>query len=340
MKIKNMISLLMALVLTLALGCAAAEELPGNLPSRGLSVPMTQADVDMGIEFTAYSDYLNEEGTRTIFAAVLSYPSPLYTQAINELAEMYENGDFSRYEEVVMQAFNHYYNFARFYLAANEEEIAMLKVVAPEAEVLCENDGYTYLTAIYDVEPAEGDDKALLDAVAARIRELAQQVTFQPVELTELDLVGTPETAVPNAFPTFTAELLTCGTVDNSVFADKDLTVINIWGTTCYPCIGEMPELAAWSEELPENVQLVGLVCDVAAGNEDDIETALMICEATGVNYPNWLCSEDFSEMLSGMPFTPTTIFVDRSGAIVGEPICGAFVDQYKAFVSEYLGAM
>ena len=341
MKIKNMISLLMALLLVLALGCAAAEELPGSMPSRGISVPMTQADVDMGIQFSAYSDIPNDEGKYCIFAAVLSYVSPLYMETMDELGAMYETGDFDRYEELMMQLFSHYYNNARFYLSSNEEEIALVKAYDPEVEVLCENDGYTYLLAIYDnMEIEENEDKALFEAADARIRELVQQISFQPVVLSEEDLAEEPETEVPNAFPMFTTELLDGGTVDSSVFAGKDLTIVNIWGTTCYPCISEMPELEAWSQELPDNVQLVGLVCDVAAGNEDDIETAQMICEATGVTYPNWLYCEDFKEMLADMPFTPTTIFVDRSGAIVGEPICGAYVDRYKAFVSEYLGAM
>ena len=70
------------------------------------------------------------------------------------------------------------------------------------------------------------------------------------------------------------------------------------------------------------------------------METAQFICEATGVDYPNWLCSEDLQEFLTGIVFTPTTMFVNRSGAIVGETICGAYVDQYKAFVSDYLSAM
>ena len=340
MKIKNMISLLMALLLTLALGCAAAEELPGNLPSRGLSLPMTQADADMGIAITAYSDMPDDKGNGSIFAAVLSYASPIYTQTMNELIEMYETGDFSRYEELMYKAFDHYYNIVRFYLASNEEEIAKIKAYDQNVEVLCENDGYTYLRAFYDMEPAEDDDKALFEAAEARIRELAQQVTFQPVELTELDLTEVSETEVPDAFPTFTTQLLTGETVDNSIFAGKDLTVVNIWGTTCMPCVSEMPELQAWSEEMPENVQLVGLVCDVVAENEEDMEFAQMICEAIGVTYPNLLYGEDLQEFLEGIVFTPTTIFVDRSGAIVGEPICGAYVDQYKAFVSDYLGAL
>lgn len=340
MKIKSMISLLLALILTLALGCAAAEETLGNVPSRGMIVPMTQADADMGIELTTYADLPNDEGKYTIFALVMSYASPLYMQTMDELMGLYETGDFSRYDELVYKTFDCYYNFVRFYLAANEEDIATIKAYDPAAEVLCENDGYTYLKATYDMEIAEGDDKELVEAAEARIYELAEQITFQPVTLSEEDLAEEPQTEVPDAFPTFTTELLNGGTVDNSVFASKDLTIINIWGTTCYPCISEMPELAAWSEELPENVQLVGLVCDAAVESEEDVEMALLICESTGVTYPNWLYSEDFKEMLSGMPFTPTTIFVDRSGTIVGEPICGAYVDQYKAFVSEYLGAM
>ena len=340
MKIKNMISLLLALVLMLALGCAAAEELPGNIPSRGLSFPMTQADVDMGIEITDYSDLPDENGNCRIFAAVVSYASPIYNQIMDEIMKQYETGDFSKYEELLFKAFPHYYNFVRFHLASNEEDIALIKEFYPDAEVLCENDGYTYLTSYDNMEIAEEDDKAVIEAVEARVRELVQQVTFQPVELTELDLAVAPETEVPDAFPTFTTDLLTGGTVDNSIFAGKDLTVINIWGTTCAPCVMEMPELAVWSEEMPENVQLVGLVCDVVADNEEDMETAQFICESTGVNYPNWLCSEDLEEFLTGIVFTPTTIFVDRSGAVVGEPICGAYVDQYKEFVSEYLGAM
>ena len=194
--------------------------------------------------------------------------------------------------------------------------------------------------ATYDMEIAADEDKALFKLAEARIHELVQQITFQPVVLSEEELAEEPKTEVPNAFPAFTTEMLTGGTADNSVFAGKDLTVINIWGTACYPCISEMPELKVWSKELPENVQLIGLVCDAAAGSEEDVEMAQLICESTGVTYPNWLYCEDFKEMLSGMPFTPTTIFADRSGAIVVEPICGACVDQYKEFVINYLSAM
>ena len=64
-----------------------------------------------------------------------------------------------------------------------------------------------------------------------------------------------------------------------------------------------------------------------------------MICEATGVTYTNLLRSEDLYEFATGIIFTPTTIFVDGNGSIVGEPVIGADVEGYKAFVEEYINA-
>lgn len=68
--------------------------------------------------------------------------------------------------------------------------------------------------------------------------------------------------------PSFTAKDLNGNTVTDSIFQEKDLTVVNIWGTFCGPCIEEMPELAGWSKSMPSNVQIIGLVCDIE-GEED-----------------------------------------------------------------------
>jgi thiol-disulfide isomerase/thioredoxin len=147
------------------------------------------------------------------------------------------------------------------------------------------------------------------------------------------------QSVVPNAFPNFTTQDLNGNTVDNSLFAKADLTVLNIWGTTCYPCINEMPELQAWSNEMPENVQMVGMLLDVNIGNADGIEEAQMLCDATGVTYTNLILSEDLHEFAAGIIFTPTTIFVDGNGSAVGEPVIGADVAGYKTFVEEYINA-
>ena len=136
----------------------------------------------------------------------------------------------------------------------------------------------------------------------------------------------------------FTAENLALETVDNSIFADKDLTVLNVWGTFCGPCIQEMPELGEWQREMPENVQIVGLVADIS-GKEDQehIDYANLILEKTNAQFTNIIPNSDFSDLLSGVSAVPTTFFINKEGKIVGKPVVGAQVSKYKSFVEEYL---
>ena len=228
------------------------------------------------------------------------------------------------------------YRLAVIYLLPDAELLAAVSEGTKETTVLGENDGYTYVLTTYDYTVSEKDDPAIVEAAHARVNEMIASLQYQPVVISEEELAGEPETVLPNAFPTFTTQDLSGNTVDNSLFAKADLTVLNIWGTTCSPCITEMPELQEWSENMPENVQMMGLVLDAAVGDADAIDMAQMICEATGVTYTNLILSEDLYEFAQGIMFTPTTIFVDGNGAIVGEPVTGAYVDAYKTAVEAY----
>jgi len=136
----------------------------------------------------------------------------------------------------------------------------------------------------------------------------------------------------------FTTENLALESVDSSIFGEKDLTVLNVWGTFCGPCIQEMPELGEWQRSLPDNVQIIGLVADVA-GKEDaeHIELANTILDKTNAHFTNIIPNNDFAELLSGVVGVPTTFFINKEGKIVGKPIVGAQVPKYKAFVEEYL---
>ena len=138
--------------------------------------------------------------------------------------------------------------------------------------------------------------------------------------------------------PSFTAKDLEGNTVTESIFAEKDLTVVNIWGTFCPPCIGEMPELGEWAKTMPDNVQMVGLIIDI--NGEDDTthrDLAVTITESAGAEFTQIIANGDFADILKGVIGVPTTLFVDKDGNLVGEPIVGAYVDGYKAFVEEYL---
>lgn len=141
-----------------------------------------------------------------------------------------------------------------------------------------------------------------------------------------------------STMPAFTAKDLDGNTVTESIFGEKDLTVVNIWGTFCGPCVREMPELGTWAKDMPDNVQLIGLVIDIA-GDEDTEhhDLAVSIMQNAEADFTQIIANQDFADILKDVYGVPTTIFVDKDGNIVGDPIIGADVDGYKEFVEDYL---
>ena len=125
--------------------------------------------------------------------------------------------------------------------------------------------------------------------------------------------------------------------VTEAIFAEKDLTILNVWGTYCGPCKEEMPELAEWAGELPDNVQIVGMVIDVPEGDAGMIETAKEICKDTGVTYTNITDNDSVEAVLTNVEAIPTTFFLDSEGKTVSKPVVGNDVEAYKQAVEEYL---
>ncbi|MCL1974643.1 MAG: TlpA family protein disulfide reductase [Firmicutes bacterium] len=126
-----------------------------------------------------------------------------------------------------------------------------------------------------------------------------------------------------NTFPTFTAQDIYGEAVESSIFADYDLTMFNIWGTFCGPCIAEMPDLGELAAAMPQGTQLVGLVGD--AINANTIELAQTIVDSTGANYlhivPDMVLLNYLQKNIMAYP---TTLFIDSQGKLVGEPLIGA----------------
>lgn len=154
----------------------------------------------------------------------------------------------------------------------------------------------------------------------------------------EREGLSTAETGFPSQMPSFTAKDLNGNIITEEIFGEKDLTVVNIWGTFCPPCIAEMPELGEWADSMPDNVQIIGLIIDIS-GDEDTKhhDLAVTITEKAGVEFTNVIANSDFDDVLKWVVGVPTTFFVDQNGAVVGEPIVGADVEGYKAFVEEYV---
>ena len=129
-------------------------------------------------------------------------------------------------------------------------------------------------------------------------------------------------TAEPAYLGTFSAQTLTGETLDQSFFANADLTVINVWATYCGPCKREMPVLGALDKEL-ENVQVLGIVTDVinqnAEPDEAQVELALELLAAYGCDYPNLILNQSLANLgFASLRAVPATLFVDKDGKLVG----------------------
>ena len=129
----------------------------------------------------------------------------------------------------------------------------------------------------------------------------------------------------------FTAGTLDGGTFTQDDIMAKDVTVINFWALTCGPCIVEMPSLAAFGKALPENVQLI-TVCLDGAGNEESAQSVLQDAGFEGVTLISG--DGDLLDLSGNLMYTPTTVFVDAEGNLVGDAVIGVQKDMEAVFLA------
>ena len=144
------------------------------------------------------------------------------------------------------------------------------------------------------------------------------------------------QASIAKTIPTFTAKNLSGETVTNKIFASKKITVVNIWGTFCPPCIGEMPELGEMAKSLPADAQLIGIVCDAEDGSPQ-IQDAQKILRDAGADFVNIVPDAELMKFLNAVEAVPTTIFVNSKGEVVGKTIIGADVEGYKNELAKLL---
>lgn len=144
-----------------------------------------------------------------------------------------------------------------------------------------------------------------------------------------------------------TVRFLTQDTEGNEVdsvalFGAYDMTVINFWGTFCPPCIAEMPDLQKVYESAPENVNIIGVLVDVYAVEDDYMSLAKSIMEQTGVKYTSLVSNEAMQKtLLASFSAVPLTIFVDKNGQVLADERPGArTAADFTRMIEERLGLL
>jgi len=166
----------------------------------------------------------------------------------------------------------------------------------------------------------------------------------KPAEIVAEESTAESKKEMGNAvFGEFTSVTQSGEEVTQDIFSGADLNMVNIWGTFCGPCIGEMPDLGELADAYSEKgVAIIGLISDVQeAGNE----TAQEIIDRTGADYTHIVLSEElYDNFLWQVQVVPTTIFVDKDGVRVGDVIMGAkdkesWIKEIDARLEEIKGA-
>jgi hypothetical protein len=110
--------------------------------------------------------------------------------------------------------------------------------------------------------------------------------------------------------PAFELQNAAGGTVKLADYAGKTV-VLNFWGSWCGPCVGEIPEFAAWSADHPD-VPILGISYRSGAGGKLERDARRL-----GVTWP--VLEADASVLAGyGVDVFPTTFVVGPDGLIHG----------------------
>lgn len=112
----------------------------------------------------------------------------------------------------------------------------------------------------------------------------------------------------------FTAQTLDSGEFTQENIAEYDVTIINFWGTTCPPCINEMPDIAKLQQKLEEEGSNVALItfCLDGTAPPDTCKAILDNAGYTGIT----LVSSDgvLGDLAASVMYIPTTVFFYSDG--------------------------
>ena len=192
-------------------------------------------------------------------------------------------------------------------------------------------DGYTFYqylpvqdTAFF--EPAFAEEFAALRALAPEIGRSAKlyaptmpfaATVGKTLRFDTTDMDGNPVTS-------------------EALFGGHEITMLNIFTSTCHFCIEELPDLQAINGRLADkDCAIVGLLFD--GDDADAVASARQSLQDAGVTYTVILAPENSEELFSEVDGFPTSFFVNRDGVVVGEPVVGKMVEIYEPAIENLL---
>ena len=203
---------------------------------------------------------------------------------------------------------------------------------------LGECDGYHYYSCILDLEhPSikETLDKLNPEAVE-KYRKLMEEVEAHPeyivlkkrqpmFEAPEIGSVVSFEGTDLDGNPVSSADL----------FAENDITMVNIWRTWCSVCISEFAEMNELAKKYAD--KNVGIVTYCADAEDEELTGKAIDIIKVYDGFKTNLAYSDSVDKALPWPSTPTTYFVGKDGKVLCYPIKGAAAEMYPEYLDKLL---
>ena len=201
-----------------------------------------------------------------------------------------------------------------------------------------ECDGYRYYSIILDLDHPqikEGLEKLNQESVQ-RYKELLKEAQEHPEYI--VPKKRQPSFVAPEIGTeiSFEGKDLNGNPVSSKdLFAQNDITMINIWRTWCSVCIDEFPAVNELAKTYAD--KKVGVVTYCAdTTNEELTNKAINIIKEYDGLTTNLAYDPSIDDALPWLS-TPLTYFVDREGKILCYPIKGAAPQQYPEYLDKLL---
>lgn len=190
-------------------------------------------------------------------------------------------------------------------------------------QIASQKDYVYYMLTEYqgDISSLQEQDLKAYQTLSGSMETLKQTVSVYPFD----------ETIVAEAIDqirrtiSFISTTLEGETIDSSLFANADLTVVNFWASYCYPNINETATLQQLKTELEQkydNVQFVQVVIDTPQPEAEKI--AKQAKQEANADFISIMPDETLGNwILQNLEGLPTTILVNSQAQMVGEKIQG-----------------
>ena len=173
--------------------------------------------------------------------------------------------------------------------------------------------------------------KTLTDDIET-IRQIEKQISEIENNNTESESTDQKDSSEETSpFKSFSGKDFDGNSVDESLFSNNAVTVVNFWFTGCKPCVAELSKLNELNNTLKAmGGEVIGINTETFDGNEAAMKEAAAVLESQGAKYRN-ISIDSASDagkycLLYTSP-SPREL-VDRNGNIVGDPMLGGIDDQ------------